>query len=197
MRSRRQGYRKPDLTSLFDVLFIIIFAALIRAAAVENAAAKVAPPAPPPPRPVAPATPPAIAQLQKAALADVSAQLAARTPLVIRVSAAGVVTALETGAKRLALDVPLLEHSPDPDVALSYLGDRSTELRLCRIAAVQLGAPDLAAYLVIIAPAAPLADLPHALHTGLHRDLVRCSEQKTIASLVDPSELPRSGRSVQ
>ena len=195
MRSRRHGYRKPDLTSLFDVLFIIIFAALIRAAAVENAAAKAQAPAPPPkPRPVAPVTPPAVAQLQKAALADVNAQLAAKTPLVIRVSAKGVVTALEAGAKRIALDMPLLEHSPDPDVALAYLGDRSAELRLCRIAAVHLGAADLAAYLVIIAPAAPLADLPHALHTGLHRDLGRCSsDQKTIASLVDPSELPRSG----
>lgn len=192
MRSRRQGYRKPDLTSLFDVLFIIIFAALIRAAAVENAAAKAQQPAPPPPKPTAPATPPAVAQLQKAALADVSAQLAARVPLVIRVSAAGVVTAIEADGKRIALDVPLLEHSPDPDVALAYLGDRSAELRLCRIAAVHLGAPELAKYLVIVAPAAPLADLPHALHTGLHRDLDRCNaEQKTIASLVDPSELPK------
>lgn len=192
MRSRRQGYRKPDLTSLFDVLFIIIFAALIRAAAVENAAAKASQPAPPPPRPTAPATPPAVAQLQKAALADLNAQLATRAPLVIRVSAAGVVTAIEADGKVIALDVPLLEHSPDPDVALSYLGDRSAELRVCRVAAVHLGAPDLARYLVIIAPAAPLADLPHALHTGLHRDLDRCSaEQKTIASLVDPGELPK------
>lgn len=189
MRARRHGYRKPDLTSLFDVLFIIIFAALIRAAAVENAAAKV--PAPPPPKPM-PATPPAVAQLQKAALADLDKQLAARAPLVIRVSAAGVVTAIEADGKRIPLDVPLLEHSPDPDVALSYLGDRSAELRVCRVAAVHLGVADLAKYLVIIAPAAPLADLPHALHTGLHRDLDRCSgEQKTIASLVDPTELPK------
>jgi len=193
VRSRRLGYRKPDLTSLFDVLFIIIFAALIRAAAVENAAAKAQQPPPPKPKPAAPATPPAVAQLQKAALADVNAQLAARSPLVIRVSAKGVVTAIEAGAKQIKLDVPLLEHSPDPDVALSYLGDRSADMRLCRIAAVHLGAADLAAYLVIIAPAAPLVDLPHALHTGLHRDLGRCTtEQKTIASLVDPSELPRS-----
>ena len=190
-RSRRQGYRKPDLTSLFDVLFIIIFAALIRAAAVENAAAKAAQP-PPPPKPVAPATPPGVAQLQKAALADVSKQLAARSPLVIRVSAAGVVTAIEADGKMITLDVPLLEHSPDPDVALSYLGDRSAELRLCRVAAVHLAVPDLAKYLVIVAPAVPLVDLPHALYTGLHRDLDRCStEQKSIASLVDPSELPR------
>jgi hypothetical protein len=192
MRSRRQGYRKPDLTSLFDVLFIIIFAALIRAAAVENAAAKAAEPAPPPPKPTAPATPPAVAQLQAAALADLNTQLAARTPLVIRVSAAGVVTQVEADGKVLALDVPLLEHSPDPDVALSYLGDRSAELRLCRVAAVHLGATDLTRYLVIVAPAAPLADLPHALHTGLHRDLDRClTEQHGLASLVDPSELPK------
>jgi hypothetical protein len=189
MRSRRQGYRRPDLTSLFDVLFIIIFAALIRAAAVENAAkAAQVPPAPAPVR--APATPPAIAALRTKALADLQGQLATRAPLVIRVSKAGTVEALEADGKRIALDVPLLEHSPDPDVALSYLGDRSSELRLCRVAAVHLGATELAKYLVIVAPAAPLADLPHALYLGLHRDLDFCfSEQRGLATIVDPAEL--------
>ncbi|HET7502744.1 MAG TPA: hypothetical protein VFK02_17100 [Kofleriaceae bacterium] len=38
MRARRHVRRPPDLTSLFDVLFIVVFAALIRAAAVQHAA---------------------------------------------------------------------------------------------------------------------------------------------------------------
>lgn len=184
MRPRRRGYVPPDLTSLFDVLFIVIFAALIRAASVEQAAAAKQPE---PPKPVQPQTPSA---LRTAALT----QLGDRPLLVIHVTPAGVVTSLEADGKVTPLDVPLLEHSTDPDVALSYLGDRSAELRVCRIAALHLGAADLAKYLVVIAPAARLADLPHALFTGLHADLDRClAEQHGVAALVDPSELPATG----
>src|SRR5262249_55026215 len=156
------------------------------AAAVEHAAAQ--PPAPP--RPRAPETPPAVAALRQRALADLDAALAARTPLVVRITRDGTIDALEVDGKRLALVAPLLEHSPDPDVVAASAGDRSAELRLCRIAAHQLGAPDLARYLVIVAPAAALGDLPHALFDGLHRDLDRClSEQRGLAALVDPATL--------
>jgi hypothetical protein len=179
--------RPPDLTSLFDVLFIVVFAALIRAAAVEHAAAQ--PPAPPAPR--APEAPPAIAALRQRALANLDAALAARTPLVVRITRDGTIDALEVDGKRLALVAPLLEHSPDPDVVVAYVGDRSAELRVCGIAARQLGATDLARYLVIVAPAVAPGDLPHALFEGLHRDLDRClSEQRGLAALVDPTTLP-------
>ena len=40
-RNRRRVHVPPDLTSLFDVLFIVIFAALIRAAATQQAAAQL------------------------------------------------------------------------------------------------------------------------------------------------------------
>jgi len=187
VRSRRHAYRRPDLTSLFDVLFIIIFASLIRAAAVENAAAKAQEPAP---KPATPPTPPDLAALRTRALADLDKQLATRTPLVIRVSAKGIVATIEADGKKIPLDVPLLEHSPDPDVAIAYLGDRSTELRLCRIAAVHLDVPELSKYLVIVAPAIPLTDLPHALFVGLHADLDRCfAEQHGLATIVDPAAL--------
>jgi hypothetical protein len=189
MRPRRHVRRPPDLTSLFDVLFIVVFAALIRAAAVENAAAH--PPPPTPPRPRAPEAPPAVAALRQRALADLDAQLAARTPLVVRITRDGTIEALEVLGKRIALVAPLLEHSPDPDVLVAYLGDRSADLRACRIAALHLGANDLSRYLVILAPAVALADLPHALFDGLHRDLDRClSEQHGLAALVDPTALP-------
>ncbi len=192
MKARRHAYRRPDLTSLFDVLFIIIFASLIRAAAAEKAAAQALepPPVPVPTVPARPPTPPDIAALRTRALADLDKQLATRTPLVIRVSAKGIVEAIEADGKRIKLDVPLLEHSPDPDVAIAYLGDRSSELRLCRVAVVQLAVTELASYLVIVAPAIPLADLPHALHEGLHRDLDRCfAEQRGLATIVDPAAL--------
>lgn len=187
MRTRRHLRRPPDLTSLFDVLFIVVFAALIRAAAVEQAAAH--PPAPPPPS--APVTPPAIAALRQRALADLEAELAARATLVVRIAGDGTIAALELDGRRIALDAPLLEHSPNPDIVLAYLGDRSAELRVCRIAALHLGAAELSRYLVIFAPALPLADLPHALFDGLHRDLDRCLiEQHGLAALVDPAALP-------
>jgi hypothetical protein len=174
----------PDLTSLFDVLFIVIFAALIRAAAVEQAAAQAATPKPvaqPPPVKLA------SAQLQAAALADLGKQLAARPYVVVRISK-GAITAFELGDKITNLATPLLEHSPDPDIGIAYLGDRADELRICRVIAVQLAAADLANYLVIIAPDQHLPDLPHALYEGLRRDIDRClADQQALAVLVDPS----------
>src|SRR5690348_4424915 len=79
MRSRRHARMPPDLTSLFDVLFIVVFAALIRAAAAEHAAAHP----PQPPTPAAPVVPPAAAALRQRALSELSADLAGRTPLVV------------------------------------------------------------------------------------------------------------------
>lgn len=193
MRPRRHVRRPPDLTSLFDVLFIVVFAALIRAAAVQHAAAHPPAPPAPPPRPSAPAIPPAVAALRQRALTQLDAELAARTALVVRITKDGTIDALEADGKRLALDAPLLEHSPDPDIVVAYLGDRSAELRVCRIAALHLGAAELSRYLVILAPALPLADLPHALFDGLHRDLDRClTEQHGLATLIDPAALPPS-----
>lgn len=191
MRARRHARRPPDLTSLFDVLFIIVFASLIRAAAVERAAA----PPPAPPRLPAPTIPPPVAALRQRALADLDAALAARTPLVVRVTRDGTIDALEVDGKRLALVAPLLEHSPDPDLVVAYVGERSAEGRVCAIAARRLGAADLARYLVIVAPAVALRDLPHGLLEGLHRDLDRClSEQRGLAALVDPTTLPPTPR---
>ena len=190
-RSKRHVRRPPDLTSLFDVLFIVVFVALIRAAAAQSAAAQ-----PPKPRPVAPTPPPPppqIAALRAAALANLEADLEARTTVVVRVSPEGMITALELGADKRTLEVPLLEYSADPDAAIAYLGDRSAELRICRIVAVHLGVPDLASHLVIISPASPLADLKRALHRGLHEDLLRClADQHGIATIVDLASLPAS-----
>ena len=185
MRARRHVRRPPDLTSLFDVLFIIVFAALIRAAAVERAAA----PPPAPPRPPAPAVPPPVAALRQRALADLDAALAARTPLVVRVTRDGTIEALEVDGKRIPVVVPLLEPSSDPAIRVAYASDRSVERQVCRIVARQLGAAELARYLVIVAPAAERNDLPEALLEGLEHDLGSCVEQHGIATLVYPTML--------
>lgn len=188
-RRARRRQPPPDLTSLFDVLFIVIFAALIRAAAVQQAAAAkpVTPPPPPPPPPVKLES----SALQARALADLDKQLAARPTIILRISDAGSLSAIEAAGTTLPLDTPLLEHSPDPDIALAYLGDRSAELRVCRVAAVHLNLPDLSRYLVILAPAQHLVDMPHALYEGLQRDVERCLfEQKCLAVIVDPSVDP-------
>ncbi|MDQ3364885.1 MAG: hypothetical protein M3680_05595 [Myxococcota bacterium] len=185
-RPRRHVRYTPDLTSLLDVLFIIVFVALIRSAAAQELVAQAATKVPPQPVVIPPS--PEVAALRTRALANLEANLESRAPLVVRVSAAGTIEALEVGGERRALDVPLLEHSADPDAAIAYLGDRSAELRVCRIAASQLGLPDLAQHLVIIAPALPLAELRRALHRGLHEDLVRCfAEQGGVATIVDPA----------
>lgn len=184
MRRRRRHVRvPPDLTSLFDVLFIVIFAVLIRGAALQQAAAKTAePPTPGPPPPPQPAS-----ALKAKALAQLDAQLAARPTVIARISKAGTLTMLESGDKRIPLDVPLLEHSPDPDIALMYLGDRSAELRVCKLVALHVQIADLADHLVIIAPDARSADLPHALYTGVRRDVERCQiEQRGLAVVVEP-----------
>jgi hypothetical protein len=174
----------PDLTSLFDVLFIVIFAVLIRGAAMQQAAAKAAEPkAPPPPAPPQPAS-----ALRTQALAQLDAELAARPTVIARVTRAGQLVGIETADKKQAIDLPLLEHSPDPDIAVAYLGDRSAELRICRQLALQLAVPDLANQLVIIAPDSRGSDLPHALYTGLRRDVDRCqAEQGALAVIVEPT----------
>lgn len=159
-RARRQP--PPDLTSLFDVLFIVIFAALIRAAAAQHEA-EAKPVPPPPPKPLDPAS------LQ----ARAGTQVAQRPTVIVRVGADGRTT-------EPVID-SLLEPSQDPDVALSYRGD------ICGLVHAHDPTLDLARSLVIIAPAVHLADLPHALYEGLRRDVDRClQDQHGLAVIVEP-----------
>jgi hypothetical protein len=56
---------------------------------------------------------------------------------------------------------------------------------------LNLKVDDLSRYLVIIAPLRAVADLPHALHDGLFRDLDRClADQRGLATIVDPMPSP-------
>jgi hypothetical protein len=191
-RLRGRTRRPPDLTSLFDVLFIVVFVALIRAAAAEQALAEAQKPPPPKPVPPQPAPPPPdIVALQKRALADLQADLAARSPVVIRISAQNRIEAIEGDGNVHTLDTPLLEESADPAIRLQYLGHRSADLRLCAIAAVRLGVTDLKRHVVIIAPMLPRDERLSSLNEGLLTDLDRClREQRGEAVIVEPVPEP-------
>lgn len=204
-RGKRHVRRPPDLTSLFDVLFLVVFVALIRAAAAQQEVERLTPPPAPPPKPAPPAPPPPppeVLALRAKALANLDRDLERRTPLVVRISAQverdrvrGTISSLELDGRTLALDVPLLADSSDPDVEVTYLGERSAELRVCRIAAVHLRLPDLSRHLIVIVPDRPFAELDRAagsmaLFGGLEDDVTRCFiEQRGIAALIDPAEL--------
>jgi hypothetical protein len=161
VRRTRRRQPPPDLTSLFDVLFIVIFACLIRAAGAQHAAEAAK--RPPPPKPMDPAS------LQ----ARAGTQIAERPNVIVRVGADGKVTE--------PVIASLLEPSEDPDIALSYTGD------ICGLVHAHDPTVDLTRSLVIIAPATRLADLPHALYEGLHRDVDRClQDQHGLAVIVEP-----------
>jgi hypothetical protein len=184
--SRRRQARGPDLTSLIDVLFILVFAALIQTAGPEAEEVEAAPPEP--------AIPPdaGVEAAPDAGAPEVStAELAGRAVVLARVDRAGVLTRLEVGGAPIAVGVPLVEPSPDPDVVLAYAGDRSPDLRVCRIAALRLGVADLSAHVVVVTTERPLEELSYALAGGLRRDVARClADQAGLAILVDPEVTP-------
>jgi hypothetical protein len=193
-RRRRQGAPAPNLTSLLDVLFILVFASLVHAASRaggddEAAAppddAPPAPEAPPPPPP-----PPELAALRDHALAELRADLAGRPSVVVRIAADGVVTALELADRRIPVGVPLLEPVADADVELVYRGDRTAALRVCSIAALRLAVADLDDFLIVITTERTRLQLPVALNDGLRRDAERCLvDQRGIAVVIDPAAL--------
>jgi len=166
--SRRRAVRPPDLTSLFDVLFLFVFVSLVNAGVshqqVERAEAAVAAARPAPPRGD-------LAGLRDRAMA----QIATRAEVVARVRKDGVLTRVELADRAIAVDAPLVERVADPDVGERYLGEHGASARVCAVIAHAIGANDLGDYLVIIAPDAAQAELTVALATGLARDVQRCA----------------------
>ncbi|PKN22223.1 MAG: hypothetical protein CVU65_15415 [Deltaproteobacteria bacterium HGW-Deltaproteobacteria-22] len=220
------------MTSLLDVLFIMLFAALVQAAQMVESAkdapaarprpapgdAASEPPAPvkpspadsrppvhaPPPAPVvtlpAPASPGAVPSADLPTLrAEAARTLVARSARAgvvrIRISATGHILRLKADMAGLsrdqAVDIPLLERVPDPDVGLSYLGARVGDLSLCSSVRRALGLRDLGGALVVIETALPLRGLPVALVEGLNADQLRCyEEEKGLAVLVEGAADP-------
>lgn len=219
---RRAALAPQSLTSLVDVLFILVFAALV-----QRAAASAPATAPTSPQPAAPApatwTPPRpLAELRAAAEAELSSSLREQPVIVARISARGVLTSLEVApgaggalaglvapaagaapsaesapaAQRLALELALIERVADPDIAVAYIGARDPAHRICNAAAARLGS--LARSLVIVSVDAPMSELMLALAAGLRRDVDHCLiEHRAAAVLLDSAALgadaPTSG----
>jgi len=200
---RRPVVQYASMTSLADVMFILVFASLIYSAGLEQKAREAAAAALPerpseplrvsPPELFDPAAPVRrdAEQLRRAALAQVMTGLEGRGAVVVRVGRDGQLRAMERrqggGVVTTALGLPLVERVPDPDVALTYLGDRQDGLRLCSLLRLHLGSKDLSDALVIIAPDVPFDELSVALARGLQRDTERClADQRGIAVIVDP-----------
>ena len=190
----RNRVRYSELTSLLDVLFILLFASLIQAAGMVSAAelddTRAQTPAPTPttsapnqpPPDAAPsadaAPPPTHVEIKQRALDELMKSMGDRSVIYVRVSAAGLLTAIERDGDGVVdtvpLSIPLLERVADPDIAVVYLGEQSPELSLCSRVRVVLGLRDLADHLVVFVPDAPLDQLPVALVDGLRRDQERC-----------------------
>lgn len=212
---RRPRVRYSELTSLLDVLFIVVFAALVQASGLV-AQARRTPDKPtevnatqaPPARPVA--SPPdggaapdaAVARKvtvredtetlrRRAAASVVAASSRSGRVVRVRVSAEGRITSLtvETGGKTrsVSVDLPLLERVPDPNVGVAYLGHKSAAQRVCTAVRRALGWRTLRDALVILQPALPLSMLQVALVEGLRADQNRCyPEERGLAVIVDP-----------
>lgn len=206
MSRRRPTIQYPQLTSMLDVLFILVFAALIQAAALEQArseetrAAIAAIEAPPDAGPLAALAAPVevvpaeAAALHGRALDTLDSALRGLRPVIARVAEDGTLRALEVAGETRPLGVPLVEKVEAADVEWGYLGDRSPDLRLCALVALRLGAVDLADQLIIIAPDRPLADLRVALARGLASDVRRCQiDQRGLAVVVEPTAEPAPG----
>jgi hypothetical protein len=193
---RRPVAQYAPLTSLLDVLFILVFASLIYSAGLEaRQKQKEAepPPAAMPPAPALTAAQAAIdpERLRKMAVAEILAGLESRQAVVARVGADGRLRQLERrqdGAPVVTpVELPLVERVPDPDVALVYLGERSPDLRLCSLIRLQLAVADLSQHIVIVALDQPLEQMSVALARGLQRDVDRCTgDQRGVAVLLDP-----------
>lgn len=202
---RRRVTRYAEMTSLLDVLFILLFASLIQAAGLVEGAAEqpedepepeqVAKPPPAPPidagPPVDAAPPPSHQVLRTRALDEVMRSMGDRAVIYVRISADGVLTAIERSdggdVHAVPVNVSLLERVADPDIGAVYSGDRSPDLRLCTRVRVTLGLQDLADRLVVVASEAAVGELPIALVDGLRRDTDRCYlDERGVSVLVTP-----------
>lgn len=195
MRRERPLVQYSTMTSFLDVLFLLVFAALIHAADLAQKASARAAEKPKPaalaPVPAGPAAAIDPERLRKVAVAEILAGLESRQAVVARVGPDGRLRQLERrqGDKPLVtpVELPLVERVPDPDVALVYLGERSPDLRLCNLIRLQMGAADLTDTLVIVSLDVPLEQMPTALARGLIRDADRCTgDQRGVAVLLDP-----------
>jgi hypothetical protein len=213
--SCRHRKRIPELTSLLDTMFILVFAALIQAqagseseAAAEEAAAEE--------EPFDAGAEAEVGDDAGAAVPDAGAEeLAAQAEreriarstarfvgairnqetILVVVSGEGYIASItrHTPEETLPpeeLRIKLLRDSENPDIRLVYRGREGKENRVCEITRRELGLePDLGRAVVVITTDRPLDDLPYSLVTGLQDDAAACFDDANgLGILVDPGK---------
>lgn len=207
MRHRRP-IRYSSLTSLLDVLFILVFASLTQAAGLVQKAeqTEVVPkevqqaPAPkPPPIPISTSH----AQLRDAAQVQVLRDLQGRPTVYVRISANGHLLAIErdgipNAIKTLDPPTPLLVKTDFEGGGTSYQGNQEPGHRICSLVRKELALGSLENYLVIFAPEVGLDGLQVALARGLRSDQQYCfKDEGGIGILVDPDAIASSSEGNQ
>jgi hypothetical protein len=207
MARRRARPRIPELTSLLDVLFILVFAALIQArSAAEPPDEAIAIPVAPPSGPVdagvpAPALPDAGPGDADRRAREVIARTAGpflrsiqgRPTVLVGVSGAGHIVSITPQTARgvpqpaQEIRINLLRESEDPDVKVAYRGMLEKDHRICEIVRRELGVADLGRALILIATDEPLAKLRFGLVRGLENDAATCQDDAGgFGVLLDP-----------
>lgn len=209
MRRDRRAVRAPDMTSLFDVLFILVFVSLVNvgvnhtAAEEAEAKAKAAESALASAQAAAPSAAPSVSASASASVAPSSApppiDLSARSAtILVRIESDGtdgVLRAIERDGNVVDVNEPLLVKLDNPDAAYEYRGDRSRDLRICAIVASKLGLAELSHFIVVITTPKSIGDTNLILGAGIERDRVRCAdEQKGFAVLAPGSAAPGSAK---
>ncbi len=199
MRHRRP-IRYSSLTSLLDVLFILVFASLTQAAGLVQKAEQTetdpdevqqAPAPKPPSIPISTSH----AQLRDAAQAQVLRDLQGRPTVYARISADGHLLAIERdgtpdATKTLDSPTPLLLKTDFEGGGTSYLGNQEPQHRICTLVRKELALNSLDNYLVIFAPEVGLDGLQVALARGLRADQQYCfTDEGAIGVLVDPDAI--------
>jgi len=182
MRVRR-SQRYSSLTSLVDVLFILLFASLVQQRRLAAATADAEPTlegepaeAAPPDAGVPPGQPdsePAV-DLHAAARA-IAARLDTKEVVFVAVDADGHVISVESGDQTREVHLPLLRQTDDARVVV-YDAYDNARARLCRVVASVLGRSDLDGNLVLVTTTRPIRELSYALVRGLRHDVSACPD---------------------
>jgi len=212
---QRRPVRYAELTSLIDVMFILLFAATIHASATGEPSAPAARIAARgasshtgtgTARPGATRLAPDASAIaaprsrdfdadRERALSELARGLTVRPVVVARVSPEGAVVAIEHSVggrvEHLSLAIPLVARVSDPDIVLSYLGDRSRELRVCGIVAMTLHRERFNDEIIAIVPDIPIEQMTVALARGLARDAEHCfADAHALGVLVGQPAVP-------
>ena len=191
----KRARRSPTLTSLVDVLFILLFASLVQqrraghARAAEVAAAEAEAPDAGVPDAGAPdagsgTEPRPDPHTAARAVRD---RLHAERVVLVAVGGGGILRSVEVDGVRRELGVGLLRATGDARVVV-YAAEDRPELRLCNVIVAALGAEVVNGALALVTTERPLRELPYALVQGLRSDTARCLQDAGAYALLIRAE---------